>query len=297
MRPSPDDRPNVREHHIPAMHNILIGQPNHQKPQPDRDSVPGTVRLVLRQVVLTAIGFDDEAIADEEVDAPDTRNLDLTLQSDSGGPQSQSDHRLRTRLASGVAPLGEVKACKPRRCHNRSRFRHVEDPLVQHRVQHDDQPLPVETVRRRRRRDLNGVDRIESRRIQTVGMARANSGTRPACSCRIPDVQLGIGNPDMTQAQSRHATQYTPGGDGADDIRVGGRTGVPTPPKGSPTLRERLDLRVRPSCGAQLCRGHNAAVRLKDALDLHRFIAAHHLGQPKVIRRQPVDNLLAVSAS
>ena len=233
--------------------------------------------------MLATVGFDDEAVAHEKVDAPHARNHHLSLQADSGGPQSQSDHRLRTRLAFGITPLGKVQARKTRRCHNRFRVCHVNHPVVQHRVQHDDQPLLVKTVRRGRGCDFYRVNRTDNGWIQTVGVARANSGTRPACSRGVADVQSGIGNPYAAQAQRRHTTQYTPSRDGAHDMRIGGRTGVPTPPHRSPTLRgELLDLRVRPSCSAQLRRGHDPAICLEDAFDLrHRSIGAHNRGRSK----------------
>jgi hypothetical protein len=88
-------------------------------------------------MMFTAVGFDDEAIAHEKVDAAHFRDHHLSPQLDPGSPQSQPDHGLRTRLASGVASLREVQVCKTRRCHNRFRVGHVDHPFIQHRIQYN----------------------------------------------------------------------------------------------------------------------------------------------------------------
>ncbi len=283
MFPSADDCSNVPDDRVPAMHNILIGQPNHHEAQSRRDPVSRSVYLILGEVVLSAVRFDDEPIAHKKIDAPYSRNHHLSAQVDSRGPQSQSDDRLGTRFALGVATLGKIVGCEPRRCHDRFGVGHLDHPLVQHRVQHNDEPLRVETVRRRRHRDFRRIDGAEDGWVQTVRVAGSNSGARPARSCGVANVQSGIGNPHAAQAQSRHAGQCTSGRDGADNMSVGGRTGVPTPPHRQPALRkQRVDLRSRPPCRAQLGRGYDSAIRCDDALDLgHHSIAAHQGGGRK----------------
>ena len=111
---------------------------------PSRSPTLSRVRshLVLGQMVLAAVRFDDEAIAHEKVDAAHSRNRHLSPQVDSRGPQSQSDRsspyptRSWGRIARRDSGVRSRDAAT-----NRSRVSHRDHPLVQHRVQHN-RPAP-----------------------------------------------------------------------------------------------------------------------------------------------------------
>lgn len=87
MRTPANDGLNVCEYRVPSVQNVLIGQPNHQKSQARRHSVPSPVGLIPGYVMFAAVSFDDQSFAHEEVDAPYPWNFHLSLESDSHGPQ------------------------------------------------------------------------------------------------------------------------------------------------------------------------------------------------------------------
>lgn len=97
-----------RQSEAPLVENLRRVEAEHDVARGQRYEVSTAVTpSAVRGVMLTAVAFDQQSVADDEVDASDTRDVDLRAQADMGIHCSHSKGGLESRLGSRVKERDE----------------------------------------------------------------------------------------------------------------------------------------------------------------------------------------------
>jgi len=214
----------------PILEELAVAHAHDDVAPSDQLAIPLPVALDRRRpgMPLHAVEFKDQAFADEEVDATDSRDHDLAPAPDASRPQSEPSERLQPGFCCGIER--SENATPPRRPLQGGHHPfHRHQPELSHGVGDHDRVAPGQALDRAPEGFVDGVDEAVASTLVRPVDADAGASSNGVSSCRSHMQQAVFKRPRTVESQRGDAADHCPGPHGSHQVGMRRRHRVPAP--------------------------------------------------------------------